>query len=226
MQRSLVRQIVAVAGAAVALGASAPAAHAQDAVFSGTVSSIAGPLGGASVGIPELGVGSITGIDGRYSFTLDVGRTAGRSVTMVVRYIGYKPKRMAVTLAAGRVDKDFELERDVLSLEQVVVTGVSDATSQQKTAFSVSVVDNSAIKDAPFQSPVAALAGKVAGASVVSTSGQPGDAPAIRLRSATSLTGRQDPLVIVDGTITRLGLADINAEDLSLIHISEPTRPY
>ncbi|MCC6772627.1 MAG: SusC/RagA family TonB-linked outer membrane protein [Gemmatimonadaceae bacterium] len=219
MQRSLVRQIVAVAGAAVALGASAPAAHAQDAVFSGTVSSIAGPLGGASVGIPELGVGSITGIDGRYSFTLDVGRTAGRSVTMVVRYIGYKPKRMAVTLVAGRVDKDFELERDVLSLEQVVVTGVSDATSQQKTAFSVSVVDNSAIKDAPFQSPVAALAGKVAGASVVSTSGQPGDAPAIRLRSATSLTGRQDPLVIVDGTITRLGLADINAEDIERIEV-------
>jgi TonB-linked SusC/RagA family outer membrane protein len=219
MQRSLVWRCLARAGAAVALVVCASTAEAQDAVFTGKVSSIAGPLGGASVGIPELGVGGITGIDGRYSFTVDVGRTSGRSVTVVVRYIGYKPKRMAVTLAAGRNEKDFELERDVLSLEQVVVTGVSDATSQQKTAFSVSVIDNSAIKDAPFPSPVAALAGKVAGASVVSTSGQPGDAPAIRLRSATSLTGRQDPLIIVDGTITRLGLADINAEDIERVEV-------
>lgn len=219
MQRSLVRRFLAVAGAAVALAMGATAAEAQNAVFTGKVTSIAGPLGGASVGIPELGVGAITGVDGRYSFTVDVGRASGRSVTVVVRYIGYKPKRMAVTLTAGRVEKDFELERDVLSLEQVVVTGVSDATSQTKTAFSVAVVDNSAIKDSPMPSPIAALSGKIAGASVVTTSGQPGDAPAIRLRAATSLTGRQDPLIIVDGTITRLGLADINAEDIERVEV-------
>lgn len=219
MQRSLVRRFLAVAGAAVALTMGATAAEAQNAVFTGRVTSIAGPLGGASVGIPELGVGGITGVDGRYSFTVDVGRASGRSVTVVVRYIGYKPKRMPVTLTAGRIEKDFELERDVLSLEQVVVTGVSDATSQTKTAFSVAVVDNSAIKDAPMPSPVAALSGKIAGASVVTTSGQPGDAPAIRLRAATSLTGRQDPLIIVDGTITRLGLADINAEDIERVEV-------
>lgn len=219
MQRSLVRRFLAVAGAAVALVTGAAAAEAQNAVFTGRVTSIAGPLGGASVGIPELGVGGITGVDGRYSFTVDVGRASGRSVTVVVRYIGYKPKRMPVTLIAGRIEKDFELERDVLSLEQVVVTGVSDATSQTKTAFSVAVIDNAAIKDAPMPSPVAALSGKIAGASVVTTSGQPGDAPAIRLRAATSLTGRQDPLIIVDGTITRLGLADINAEDIERVEV-------
>src|SRR5206468_1887534 len=43
--------------------------------------------------------------------------------------------------------------------------------------------------------------------------------PSIRLRSATSLTGRQDPLIIVDGTITRLGLADINTEDIERIEV-------
>jgi len=219
MHRSVVRRLFAGAGTVVALLASASAAEAQNAVFSGRVTSIAGPLGGASVGIPELGVGAITGLDGRYSFTVDVGSRSGRSVTMVARYIGYKPKRLTIPLEVGQSTKDFELERDVLSLEQIVVTGVSDATSQTKTAFSVAVVDNSAIKDAPFPSPVAALSGKVAGASVLTTSGQPGDAPAIRLRAATSLTGRQDPLVIVDGTITRLGLADINAEDIERVEV-------
>jgi TonB-linked SusC/RagA family outer membrane protein len=221
MNRSLVRRGLAALGTTAAMLLVTGAAEAQNAVFSGRVTSSAGggPLGGASVGIPELGVGSITSVDGRYTFTIDVARASGRQVNLVVRYIGYKPKRMPITLTAGRVEKDYELERDVLSLEQVVVTGVSDATSQTKTAFSVAVIDNSAIKETPFTSPVGSLSGKVAGASVVTTSAQPGDEPAIRLRSATSLTGRQDPLVIVDGTITRLGLADINSEDIERVEV-------
>ena len=99
------------------------------------------------------------------------------------------------------------------------MTGVSEATSQTKLAFSVSVVDNTSLKEVPMTSPVAALSGKVAGASVVTTSGQPGEEPAIRLRAATSLTGRQDPLVIVDGTITRLGLADIASDDIERVEV-------
>src|SRR5258707_127503 len=41
----------------------------------------------------------------------------------------------------------------------------------------------------------------------------------MRLRSATSLTGRQDPLIILDGTISRLTLADINSEDIERIEL-------
>ena len=59
----------------------------------------------------------------------------------------------------------------------------------------------------------------MAGATVTSTSGAPGSAPAIRLRGSTSLTGRQDPLVIIDGTITRISLADINSEDIDRIEV-------
>ncbi|MBX9928963.1 MAG: SusC/RagA family TonB-linked outer membrane protein [Gemmatimonadaceae bacterium] len=177
------------------------------------------PLGGASVSIPELGVGAITSLDGRYSFTFDASKARGQPVNVVARFIGYKPKRMPVTVAAGRIDKDFDLEKDVLNLDQVVVTGVSDATSQKKTAFAVGVVDNSQLKETPSVTPLGGLNGRVAGASLVTTSGQPGSAPAIRLRSATSLTGRQDPLIIVDGTITRLTLADIASEDIERVEV-------
>ena len=110
----------------------------------------------------------------------------------MARYIGYKPKRLPITLSAGRVQHDFVLEKDVLNLEEVVVTGTSEATSQKKATFSVGVVDNSQIKDVPASSPLATLSGKIPGASTVTSSGQPGAAPSIRLRSATSLTGRQD----------------------------------
>src|ERR1019366_7776065 len=75
------------------------------------------------------------------------------------------------------------------------------------------------MKEAPATSPLGSLEGKVAGASIVTISGQPGAEPAIRLRAATSLTGRQDPLIIVDGTITRLGMADINSEDIERVEV-------
>lgn len=208
-----------VLGAAAAVALTAAAAVAQSMTFSGTVTSAGQPLGGASVGIVELGVGATTAVDGKYQFTLPIGQNANRSVTLRVRAIGYTPKQATVTVAAGRVEKDFDLAKDVLNLEQVVVTGVGDATSQKKTAFSVGVVDASAIKEAPASSPVGALAGRVAGASVVTVSGQPGAAPAIRLRSATSLQGTSDPLIIVDGTITRLSLADINTEDVERMEV-------
>ena len=190
------------------------------AVFSGRVTSAAGqPLGGANVGIPDLGVGGVADAEGRYNFTVDVSGRSGRTVDVVARSIGYKPKRMPVTLQVGRVEHNFALDRDVLNLEEVVVTGVSEATEQKKATFSVSVVDNTAIKEVPSSSPLGSLMGKVPSASVITTSGQPGSEPSIRLRSATSLEGRQDPLIIIDGTISRLSMADINSEDIERVEV-------
>ena len=219
MQSAKNRRLFAIVGATLGLALYASTAHAQSTVFSGKITSAGNPLGGANVRIPELGVGAVTSIDGRYNFILDIAGTRGRTVNLVARYIGYKPKLMQVVLAAGRVDKDFELEKDVLSLEQIVVTGVSGATSQKNTAFSVAAVDASQLKDTPGTSPLASLSGKVAGASVVTVSGQPGAAPAIRLRAPTSITGKTDPLIIVDGTITRLSLADIASEDIERVEV-------
>lgn len=195
-------------------------AAAQNATFSGRVTSAAGqPLGGASVGINELGVGGVADAEGRYNFTVDVSGRTGRSVALVARYIGYKPKRMNITLTATRSEQNFTLDRDVLNLEEVIVTGTSEATSQKKATFAVGVVDNSQLKEVPSSSPLSALQGKIPGLSVVTTSGQPGSASSIRLRAATSLTGRQDPLIIIDGTISRLSLADINSEDIERVEV-------
>ena len=219
MDGVLIRRSLRLAAAVAALAVGANVAAAQSAVFTGTVTTDGRPLGGASVGIPEIGAGTITGADGKYSFTVDVSRYNGRAVNLVVRFIGYKPKRLPITLAAGRVEKDYALERDILNLDQVVVTGVNAETSQKKTAFAVAVVDNTAIKEVPAISPVGSLAGRVAGASVATVSGSPGSEPAIRLRAATSLTGNGSPLIIVDGTITRLGLADINSQDIDRVEV-------
>ena len=219
MDRALIHRLLRVAGTVTALTFCASTAWAQSVVISGKVTSSGTPIGGASVGIPDLGVGAVTSLDGRYHFTMDISKSSGRSFTLVARYIGFKPKRVPIVLAAGAATKDFDLEKDVLNLEQVVVTGVGNATSQKKLAFSVAVVDASQLKDAPGTTPLASLSGKVAGASVVTISGQPGAAPAIRLRSPTSISGATDPLIIIDGTITNFSLADVASEDIERVEV-------
>jgi TonB-linked SusC/RagA family outer membrane protein len=222
MHSRWLRRLLALPTLALAVPLAASTAAAQNVIFSGSVTSTGGqPLSGASVGIPDMGLGTITREDGRYSFTVAESRVRGRQVVLQARFIGYKPRRATLpSVTTSAVTQDFSLERDILNLEQVVVTGVSEATSQTKTPFSVSVIDNTQIREVPsVASPVAALQGKVAGASLQNSSGQPGAAPAIRLRSATSLTGRQDPLIIIDGTISRLSLADINSEDIERVEI-------
>jgi TonB-linked SusC/RagA family outer membrane protein len=220
MVRVRVRQLIVAIAAPIASALFAQTANAQSAVFTGRVTSGGNPVGGATVGIAELGVGSVSSVDGRYTFTVDIGGRSGRAVNVTARFIGYKPKVLPVTLTAGRTEKDFDLEKDVLNLESVVVTGVSDATSTRKVAFSVGVVDAEQLKNTPATTPLASLAGKVAGAAVTAgASAQPGSEPSIRLRAATSLTGRQDPLIIVDGTITRLGLADVNTQDVERVEV-------
>ena len=220
MQRSRFTQLLLLPVAMLLLLSGASVAAAQSVTFSGRVTSSDGqPLAGANVGLVEVAAGAITTEQGRYSFTVAASRVSGRTVNIVARHIGYKPIRAALTVAGGPVTHDFSLERDILRLEETVVTGTSAATSQVKTPFAVSVVDNQQIKEVPASSPVGALEGKVAGAEIVTTNGEPGSAPAIRLRSATSLTGTQDPLIIVDGTITRLSMADINSEDIERVEV-------
>jgi len=193
-------------------------ALAAQSTITGRVTTGSGPLENALVAIPNL-PGASARSDAQGNYRLVAAVPNGQSVIVLARAVGYKPSRITVTIANGQATASFQLERDVLNLDQMVVTGTSDAISTRKTAFSVGVVDAAQLKEAPATSPLGGLNGRVAGATVTATSGSPGSAPAIRLRGATSLTGRQDPLIIIDGTISRLSLADINSEDIERIEV-------
>src|SRR3989475_4543377 len=166
------------------------------------------------------------------SLTLAPERTKGQTVTLRARYIGYSPGVKQVTLTPGTQTQDFELKFDPMTLDAVVVTGVAEATEAKKLTFSVGHVDAQTLNQAPGVSALGALEGKVAGARLLSGSGMPGGEPSIRLRSATSLTSPSawggatcastdvpGPLLIVDGTITRHGLSDINSEDIERVEV-------
>ena len=208
-------------------------AQAQSAVITGKVTGRQGEaLGGVIVAIDELSTAVATTVSGTYTLTVAPEKTKGQTVTLRARYIGYKPEVKQITLTPGTQTQDLELKFDPMQLDAVVVTGVAEATEAKKLTFAVGHVDASQLQQAPAVSALGSLEGKVAGVRLIQGSGAPGGEPTIRLRAATALTspaactsppcGSTDvpgPLIIVDGTITRYGLADINSQDIDHVEV-------
>ncbi|MEZ4586046.1 MAG: TonB-dependent receptor plug domain-containing protein [Gemmatimonadales bacterium] len=193
---------------------------AQNATITGKVTDEQGrPLGGASVVVQGTPNGAATNVQGSYTITLSPDRATGQQVTIVARYLGKSPGSRTITLTAGSHTVDFELKDDPLRLDELVVTGVSEATSTKKLAFAVGRVSADQLQETPGVTALGALAGKVSGVRLVQASGEPGTTPTIRLRGSTSISGSQDPLIILDGTITRLTMADIAAEDIERVEV-------
>jgi TonB-linked SusC/RagA family outer membrane protein len=209
-------------GAWVALVAAGvdQAAAQNAAVITGTVQSQRGdPLGGATVVVNNTNFGASTAPNGTYTITVSASAVRGQEVTLTARYLGFKPITRTITLTVGTQEQNFSLAPDPLRLDELVVTGVSEATSTKKLTFAVGKVSEDQLQEVPGSTALNALQGKVAGVRIVNATGEPGNAPNIRLRGATSIGGRQDPLIIVDGVITRATLADIAGEDIERIEV-------
>ncbi|MEX0719663.1 MAG: SusC/RagA family TonB-linked outer membrane protein [Balneolaceae bacterium] len=190
---------------------------AQTGTITGSVTdqSTGEALIGASIFLPSIDVGTVTNVDGEFTTS---SIPAGQ-YTLVVRYIGYRTLEVPVEVGSGTVEMTIELERDLFGLDDVVVTGVSDATPQRLLPFTVNKVGADQLEKVPAVSVGSAIQGKIAGAKVVSASGMPGTAPTIRLRGSTALIGSQEPLIIVDGVILDASLQDINMDDVESIEV-------
>lgn len=196
-------------------------ALAQSAVITGKVTNEQGaPVVGANVALLNMGIGATAGSTGTYTMTVPDDRASGQQATLTVRFIGMSPQTRVIRLTAGSQTLDFVLKADPFHLEEVVVTGVSAATSQKKLTISVANVTEAQLKEVPASSPVAALAGKVSGAKINIGRGNPGAAPTIRLRGSTNLgVGNSTPIIILDGVLTRYSIADIDANDIESIEV-------
>lgn len=120
-----------------------------------------------------------------------------------IRATGFQPlSPKNIVVAAGLPTAvNFQLQRSIFRIDGVVVTGVANEIETAKLTFTV---DKISAEDLPVVPLIAigSLEGRVAGASVVNTSGLPGVAPGVLLRGVTSLNtaGRSnEPLYVVDG---------------------------
>lgn len=198
---------------------SAKAAWAQSTITGKVTDAQGRPLGGANVLLGGLPNGGATNASGVYTIVVGAQSAKGQAVVMTARFLGKKPATKTINLTPGTQTVDFQLADDPLRLDELVVTGVSEATSTKKLAFAVGKVSADQLQETPGVTALGALQGKVSGVRLVEATGSPGEAPSIRLRGATSISGSQEPLVIIDGTITRLTLADIASEDIERVEV-------
>jgi TonB-linked SusC/RagA family outer membrane protein len=196
-------------------------ALAQSAVITGKITNEQGaPIAGANLGLLNMGIGTTANSEGMYTLTVPDNRASGQQATLTVRFIGMSPMTRIIRLTPGSQTANFVMKTDPFRLDEVVVTGVSSATSQKKLTISVATVTEEQLKQVPASSPIAALAGKVSGAKINIGSGNPGAAPTIRLRGSTNLgIGNSSPIIIVDGVLTRNSIADIDANDIESVEV-------
>ena len=166
-------------------------ATAQERTITGVVKDDAGlPLNVVSVMIKGTSHGVATDFDGNYRI-----KVPNNKAVLVFSQIGMK----TVEKVVGKANNiDVILREEAQELGEVVVTGVGVATDKRKVAISVDAVSEKSLKHTPVKSIDDALSGKIAGAQIQSTSGQPGQQANIILRGINSLSTTQ-PMVIVDG---------------------------
>ena len=152
------------------------------------------PLQDASVGVLGQAIGIRTNERGEYRLRVPAGE-----VTVQARAIGFK--RVTARLTASQATANFTLEKDVLQLEGVTVTGVASSIEKRIAATAVSSVTAQQLTAVPSVSLENSLQGKVVGASISMNNGAPGGGGQVQIRGASSLIGRIDPLFVIDGVI-------------------------
>lgn len=198
------------------LFAATPAAS-QTGTITGVVRDVATgqTLESALVRLDGAESGVLTNQDGRY---LVIGVSAGTH-ELTVTVIGYGDETVSANVVAGETTVlDVELTGQAIRMQDLVVTGVARATPRVKLPFTVEKVD---VASAPVTAVSAEsfLVGKVPGVKVVRGSGQPGTTGDILLRAATSITGDQSPLVIIDGVISNTAFDDLSSLDIESIEV-------
>jgi TonB-linked SusC/RagA family outer membrane protein len=166
------------------------------------------PLIGATVKVKGSQTGAVTDFDG--NFTID----AASNATLVISYVGFKDREIAVRGRAV-IDK-IQMESDSQVLDQLVVVGYGTQKKADLTG-SVSIVNAEELKRVSNSNISTMLEGKVAGVQITSD-GQPGADPSVRIRGIGSF-GSTAPLYVVDGVPMGTTIRDFSPNDIETIQV-------
>ena len=147
------------------------------------------PVIGVSVLVIGTNIGTVTGNDGRFSLTVPAGKSQLR-----FSYLG-----METLEVSARPNMRIVLRNGDTNLDEIVVTAMGISRQQKTLGYSAQTLDNSELTVGKVTDVTSALAGKVAGVQVNSTSSDPGQANSVIIRGISSINGNNQPLYVVDG---------------------------
>ncbi|WP_195280571.1 TonB-dependent receptor [Parabacteroides johnsonii] len=179
--------------------------------ITGTVTDENGePIIGANVVEKGTTNGTVTDIEGR--FMLNVANNA----ILQISYIGYNAQDVKTT---AKSSYSIVLKEDAEILDEVIVIGYGTAKRKDFTGSVSSVkLENSPVALTPNLNALESLKGNISGLNV-GASNTAGGSPSLQIRGQNSISGSNDPLIVLDGVVYLGSIRDINPNDIATIDV-------
>ncbi len=172
--------------------------------------------------------GAITDMNGAYSL-----KVPANAQVLLFSFVGYIAQEVAIN---GQLSINVVLKPSAQQLNEVVVTALGIRREQKALGYAVASVTAKELTQAGSTNFGSALYGKAPGVRIATTPGGATSAVNITIRGINSITGRNQPLIVVDGVPIRdgevannnywgdqrlrgNGLLDINPEDIENLSI-------
>ncbi|MBT2160899.1 SusC/RagA family TonB-linked outer membrane protein [Zobellia barbeyronii] len=182
--------------------------YAQQAVTGNVTDGDGVPVPGANIVIKGSTTGTQSDFDGNYTIE------ASSEDVLVFSYIGYATKNITV---GNQTSINVQLAEDASQLEEVVVIGYG-TTKKKDVTGAVSRVTAESFENQPLTRVDEALQGRAAGVTVARANGAPGAGIKVRIRGVNSITGNNDPLVVIDGVLGG-DLSTLNPNDIASMDV-------
>src|ERR1700744_3951157 len=187
-------------------------AQGGSAKITGTVKDTKGEsLIGVNILLKGTKIGTASDVNGKFSINVPDPQTA----TLVVSYIGFQPKEIAVS---GQSTVNVTLTENESSLNEVVVTGYGQSVKKSDLVGSIGSVGAKQLKERQPTSLADALEGQIAGVQAVTDGGDPLSPGTIQIRGMSSLNSGNGPLYVIDGILSD-DAAFLNPQDIATIEV-------
>lgn len=149
------------------------------------------PIIGANVLIQGTRTGQSADLDGKFTIT------APGNAVLEVSALGYEKQTLQLR---NRSTLKIVLREDAVTLQEAIVVGEFGVKrAARAVGGAVQSVRGAEIAESGRTDFVSALQGRVAGLTVTSSSGTPGSSSSVLIRGATSISGNNQPLYVIDG---------------------------
>lgn len=167
------------------------------------------PIPGVNISVKGTTEGTVTNTDGEYSIEVNENNT------LVFSFVGLVTQEVPVL---GQQIINVTMKMNQKMLDEFVVIGYGTLRKSTLTN-SVSRVTEDDFREGTVSDPLQLLKGKVAGLSINTTSGDPNsDNTQIMLRGVSTLSGNQEPLIVIDG-IPGGSLSSVSQDDIESIDV-------
>jgi len=148
------------------------------------------PLPGVAVVEKGTNNGTVTNFEGKFDIKVS-------KATAILVFSSMGMQTQEVQASASFMVVNLKLESS--QLDEVVVTALGISREKKSLGYAVSNLDAEEVQRSGENNVITALNAKVPGIQVVSSGGTPGASSKVLIRGAATITGQNQPLIVIDG---------------------------